>query len=69
MNRRLASWAACFYQGTSTERSGFFWLARLRCRESKPGSHLLLQFAFGGKKIFQNCGAGERNSTGTREPS
>jgi hypothetical protein len=27
------------------------------------------QFTFGGKKIFQNCGAGERNSTGTREPS
>ena len=28
-----------------------------------------VQFTFGGKKIFQNFGAGERNSTGTSEPS
>lgn len=27
------------------------------------------QLIFGGKIIFQNCGAGDKNSTGTSDPS
>lgn len=36
-------------------------------RDERP--RRIVQFTFGGKKMFQNRGAGVRNSTGTSEPS